>query len=617
MAFYSSLADSHMDNFSHNNMVPFFGSGLRQNMDVNMNQTLLEKYTGYDDSTRIDKTEQPNFADIKQNSFIHENSRGYLTEFERMEVPVLQNNTLPVESIKVGPGTKFTDPVNASGGFQQNDFRDIQYYKDINNLRVKTKPKETYEGRFIDGKKELKRGLQAKLEKNRVNTFHENSDDYLLPNTGPEVKERQRPSINIKKTNRKTTQEVKGNSYAPILGKTIQGAVRNSSKPCLKQFGNRNAQNTSQGLGDSNDYGRTNILVYNNERDITTTRTYEGNLTSYIKSMVAPIMDVIKPTNKEFLIQNAREFGQFQSTIPSKQTIYNPNDPMRTTIKETTVHDTRTGNLKGNEKITTYNPNDVTRTTIKETLIHDTRTGNIKLDPKSIVYDPNEIAKVTLRETLDNIDNNVNLRGHKKHTIYNPEEARTTIRETTIDDNSYGIAGQDKGGGYATNKHDAKPTNKQFMENNKYIGHPENQNADGYKNANFNAKITNKEVTSNHEHFGHASHGENEAMMSYENIYNAVVNQTREQLFQTHTPTQTGTKVTNGPESLNLTQLPIPELQKGMNYNISKIYNEIPSKSRINLTQTNFDNVNPQRLDPSLLKPFHDNPYTQSLTNAV
>ena len=39
----------------------------------------------------------------------------------------------------------------------------------------------------------------------------------------------------------------------------------------------------------------------------------------------------------------------------------------RTTIKETTIHNSREGNVKGPEKLTVYDPIDVAKTTIKET----------------------------------------------------------------------------------------------------------------------------------------------------------------------------------------------------------------------------------------------------------
>ena len=76
------------------------------------------------------------------------------------------------------------------------------------------------------------------------------------------------------------------------------------------------------------------ILVYNNERDITSTRVYQGNLTSLIKSIAAPVIDMIKITKKEEFIDNPRHFGNMGIQIPSKQTIYDPNDIAKTTIKE-------------------------------------------------------------------------------------------------------------------------------------------------------------------------------------------------------------------------------------------------------------------------------------------
>jgi len=621
MAFYSSLADVSMEDFSHNNMVPFFGSGIKQNLSETMNQTLLEKYTGYDDTTRIEKMEQSNFADIQKNVFTHENSQSYLVQLDRMEASRYHNNTLPVEQVKVGLGTKFTDPVNSTGGFQQDAYRDIEMYKNIDDLRVKTKPKETFEGRVVDGIKEHKRGKIGKLDKNRVDTYYETNEDNYFKTTGAYLKDKQRPCVEVKDTNRKDAVEYQGAPNRNI-GNMKYGAVKESSRQNLENFGDRNTNAVNQGMGANYDYGKKNILVYNNERDITSTRTYQGNLTSYIKSMIAPFTDVLKRSNKEYFVQNPREFGQMQSTVPSKQTIYNPNNPARTTIKETLVEDTRTGNLKGFEQITTYDPNDVARTTIKETLIHDAQLGNLNTTLKSIVYNPNEVAKATIRETLDDIDPNVNLVGHNKPRVYNTNEvARTTIKETTIDnDNNIGIvSGQDKGGGHLTNKYRAKHTNKQFTSDNEYMGNPEQEKGDGYKTASFEAKTTNKQITSDKEYFGNAGN-ENDAMMSYEDIYNAVINQTKEELLVKPEPTQNNVKVSVGKDFVNLTNLKIP-CNTDTSTNISQIYQEPPSTQFVNLTQEKRDDettdLDTNRLDPNLLNAFKENPYTHSLNNAV
>lgn len=620
MAFYSSLADTSMENFSHNNMVPFFGSGITQNLNESMNQTLLEKYTGYDNSTHIEKMEQTNFSDIQKNVYTHENSQGYLVQLERMEQSPFHNNVLPVEQVKVGPGTKFTDPVNASGGFQQDTFREVGYYKNIDDLRVKTNPKESYEGRIVDGLKETKRGNFGKVDKNRVDTYYEKDENDMFKTTGAYLKDKQRPCINVKETNRKDTVEYQGVAHKNIGDKKF-GAVQESTRQNLENYGDRNVQSTNKGKGYEYDYGKKNILVYNNERDITSTKTYEGNLTSYIKSMIAPISDVLKRSNKEYFVQNPREFGQMQSTLPKKQTIYDPNDVAKTTIKETLVEDTRTGNLKGYKQVTTYDPNDVARTTIKETLIHDTKLGNLNTTTKSVVYNPKEIAKHTIRETLDDTDGTINLKGHSMQKVYDPNDiARTTVKETTIENDKLGIvSGQDKGGGHMTNKHNAKITNKQFTSDNEYIGNPEQENNDGYKTASFDAKTTNKQITSDVEYYGMAGN-ENDAMMSYDDIYNAVINQTKESLLEKREPTQNSVKFNIGKEYINLTNVKIPCNKDDGNNKISKIYQEPPSKQFINFTQEkNIEHVEQSndRLNPELLQAFRENPYTHSLNNAV
>lgn len=623
MAFYSSLADVSLENFNHNNMVPFFGSGIKQNMNENMNQTLLEKYTGEDHSTRIAKTEQVNFADIQRNAYTHENNQGYLAEYDRMEVPKSMNNVSPTEQVRVGPGTKRDDLVLGSGGFQQDTYRDFGIYKSIDDLRVKTNPKTTYEGRVVEGQMGAKRGKVGAVARHRPPTSFEMGEDRLLKTTGARVKDKQRPCVDVRDTNRQgCATEVRGNAYSANQGDVKRSAVRVSEKPCLQSYGDRNANTAQRGVGERFDYGRTNILVYNNERDITSTKTYEGNVTSYIKSMVAPVMDALRPTNKEYLVQNAREFGQFQRTAPEKQTVHNPNDPLRTTVKETLIHDTRTGNLKSFEQITTYDPNDVARTTVKETLIHDTRTGNLKSATKSIVYDPKMIAKATGRETLKEGDKTVNLKGHARHTILNTNDvAKTTVKETTLENGGLGIvSGQDKGGGYQTNKHDAKYTNKEIMSNNQYVAHPQNENGDGYKTASFEAKATNKQVTSNKEYYGTAGN-EQPSMMSYDDIYNAVINQTRESLLCNQEPTQTGVKVVSGVDTLNLTNVKVPCNRSDGGVGIEKVYQMPPSKETVHLTndtgRTYVRNENNERMDPNLLRAFVDNPYTHSLTNAV
>ena len=94
---------------------------------------------------------------------------------------------------------------------------------------------------------------------------------------------------------------------------------------------------------------------------------------------------------------------------PNKMTVYDPNNPLRTTIKETNIHNRTTNNMNSNvNKLTVYNPDEILRTTIKETTIHDTTVNNLTGNKRIIAYDPDDIAKTTMKETaVHNSRNNL------------------------------------------------------------------------------------------------------------------------------------------------------------------------------------------------------------------
>lgn len=588
MAFYSVLADTKIDNFKHNNMTPFFGGTIKQSVDYSANNTILEKYTGMDNQLVIPKQELSSFNDIYNNRKDNEQEvKGYELQQSRMHKPVTYNNTLPVEQIRVGVGTKHTDPSKPSGGFQQDEYRNIAMYKSTDELRVATKPKETYKARTLNGMKEKKSGNIGKVDKNRVDTFYEKTQDDLFTTTGSYLKPKNRPCTELKDTNRLHNSVAYSGIPYQNKGSRKVGVMKNPSKVQLKSCSNNESNIKTQPHDlSTDDYGRKNILLYTNERDLTTSKSHVGNLSTYVKSMMSPIMDVVKRTNKELSVQNAREFGPMQ-TLVKKQTIYNPNSIAKTTIKETLIHDNHTGQLTSQKK-------------------------------ENIVYDPREIAKTTIRETLKHNDNTINMTGHTKQTVYNPNDtAKTTIKETLIDNNNIGnISGLDNGNGYLTTNMTAPVTNKQITSDNEYLGNPDNENSDGYKNAEFKAKVTNKQITSDHEHIGIPAG--NLEMKSYQDIYNAVINSTRETLEVQPPPTKTNTKITNGTDNVVLTSIPKDKTQC-VNEHISRIYQKYLDKDSQQLTKykEQYHEISNDRIDANLLNAFKNNPYTHPLNSVV
>lgn len=614
MSHYSPLADVTVENFTHNNMVPFFGSKLSQNVSESRNEVLLENFTGISAAgNSAPKTEVNNFSDVSMH-MMPENIPYYTASLDRFQASTMRTNELPVETERVGPGTKFDDPSLPSGGFQQEAYRDVAFYPTVDELRTKTKPKTTFEGRVVDGQREIARAeTVGTFDKNRADTFNEHTEEDMLPNTGIS-KNASRPCIPVRDTNRKIAQEYSGVPFQN-RGDPKYGKIKETSRNQFRNFGARNDTHQGAGVGPADDYGRKGVQVYDNQRDLTSVNTFQGNLTTLIKSMVAPITDALKPTTKQYMVQNAREFGPIHSTAMHKSTVHNPNDVARTTVKETLIHDTRTGNMRSYEKITTYDPNDVARTTIKETNIHDTRTGAMGVKPGSYAKN-NDHTKTTVRETIGEYDKTVNLHGGAKQTVYNPKEiARTTVRETTLSEGALGGVGtMGDSTGYRTAKVNAKTTNKQITSDHYYSGNPENENGDGYKTAAVHAPVTSKQVISDHEHFGMAN-ADTEAARSYEDIYNAIVNTTREGMYEKPLPTPSGPKIAKGTEGVHLTTLPLDQSGSRTTQNIGRIYQEPVSKSSLTLTRENPVVAENDRNNPDLLNAFKNNPYTHSVTS--
>ena len=115
------------------------------------------------------------------------------------------------------------------------------------------------------------------------------------------------------------------------------------------------------------DYGKHSIENKANERDTTQDRMHLNNLSISVKKLITPITDFFRRTRKENAIGNIRPEGNMNAMMPSKQTVYDPNDIARTTIKEQTIDNEYEGSLSANKKHTVYDPNDVAQNNNKRT----------------------------------------------------------------------------------------------------------------------------------------------------------------------------------------------------------------------------------------------------------
>ena len=370
------------ENFQHNNMQPFFKGSVKQNVDVDRGGAMLERHTGRSDMY-VPKKEVECFFEPTGNMG---NACGMpvMTSFyeSRIVAPVSRNNEFPIEQERVGPGLGLGYTSDAAGGFQQANTLDYVRPKTVDELRPGNNPKLSFELPMQGPQKGTsKRGLFSVLSKNKPDTFFENTPDMWLKSRGAETKAMQRPEVLVKATARvQTAVEYEGGAHA----------VSQPGKSAL--------------IGD--DYGKSSICVYDNARTETTTKTVVSNLRSTIKAIAAPLLDAVRRTPKEYLVDAPRVYGNMSIQIPEKATIVDPvaHQP-RTTIKETLIHDTDVSNLHG-APAGPVNADQDTRTTGRETLPVTDSVRNVAATTYRVrVYNVDEVAKRTHRETTDGAKN--------------------------------------------------------------------------------------------------------------------------------------------------------------------------------------------------------------------
>lgn len=367
-----------IDQFQHNNMQPFFRSKITQNVDPDANNMLLERFTGRNDIKQVKKEAKCFFepvSDLTNVCGMPNNSEFYL---DRVAKPIRRNNDFPIEQIRVAPGLNLGYTSQGSGGFQQAETLNYVKGKTVDELRPLSKPKVTLPSRPLAPPKSSidQRGIIGEVAKNRVETSFEQSPDQWLKTTGANLKESSRP-VNIVKP----TARVDGHTE-------YKGVVSGSG--------------SQPGQGERYDYGKSAITVYDNERQTTETKTVVSNLTSIVKAIVAPFLDILRHTPKDYTLDAARTFGNMHAQIPEKATTYDPvNHMMRTTIKETTIHDTQVANLKGPEAVP-VNCEDEAKKTVRETLpVEDTMRNLNGKTYRVIMYSPDAVAKTTVKETTE------------------------------------------------------------------------------------------------------------------------------------------------------------------------------------------------------------------------
>lgn len=438
----------------HDNMIPFIKNKNQQNLNFDAYSNTLGRHTGNDVDYRPKKKECKPFFDITPNNSYVYGSPSF-TETVGMDryVPSQKRQgEKPFQDIRVGPGLAAGYTAEPVGGLNQANARDYIMPKSVDETRVLTNPRLTYEGRIVAGLKSGQRGLQAKIFKHRPETYYNSSPER--GNLSSAIKASQlREKYYMKPTQKQYQKQYYGGLGQAQLSKPRkEGAYRRSTKNNYMNPTPRNAYredswtvNEEANESAVGDYGKNSFDNRANERDTT--------------------QDIMHNIN-------------IGAGMPGKLTVYDPNDITRTTIKEQTEDNDYNGQLTTVKRAATvYDPNDIMRTTIKEQNIDNDYIGQLTGEKRNTTYDPNDVARTTIKE--QNIHNNtpyinMNPQQPRSARIYDPEDiARTTLKEVTIDNEHIGFMGNFqalKAGGYTSTSVDMKNTNRQFTTDWYYQG---------------------------------------------------------------------------------------------------------------------------------------------------
>ena len=355
--------DIQSQNFTHNNMMPFYGSNVKQSLLTN--KRVVDSYTGTDFYTNKKETE-PLFNPNNQieSSFGTQDINSDIQN--RYIASNFRSNELPFDQIQVGTGLDGGYKACGKDGFHQM-YRPMP--KGVDELRTKSNPKIVFNGRKVPGKATNdRRGLQGCVIKKTPDTSFEQSPCQYLVTTGAVIKERQQPTIVLRDTNRKDSVEYIPSANPNTKESSARPLYRKSDKECFETSGPRNLYEDDAWTDiDFGDYGLKNTHFPPNERDCTTVPTPASNFNSVVRAIIAPVLDIFRYTKKQNAIGNIREAGNVGTSQITKNIIYDATDVARTTIKETTIDNDRMGQLSGPIKLTTYDPDDIARRTIKET----------------------------------------------------------------------------------------------------------------------------------------------------------------------------------------------------------------------------------------------------------
>jgi len=334
--------------FKHNNMVPFNGGKVKGNTyNVSMSESILDNMIG-NGSQVIKKIEQAPLFKPEDNVQWAYGAPNQSDFFQSRVNPGMKNNNIkPFESENVGPGLNQGYSSTGSGGFNSGmESRDKWMPYTVDEMRVATNPKLEYRLDNLEGpansyiKNSASLETLGRVEKQKPDTFFVNSQDRWLTTTGAEKGETLRSIQEMGIIRRPDCESnysgVAGNGdrQAGYAQKNFEQSKRTETKTTDVNH------STAVGRGphiDGDNYIKSHTNYANHRSTVKQPDTYRSGFGGAIGAVIAPLLDILRPSRKEESTHNIRVYGEAGTTVPQSY-VLNPQDVTNTTVKETTMY---------------------------------------------------------------------------------------------------------------------------------------------------------------------------------------------------------------------------------------------------------------------------------------
>jgi hypothetical protein len=333
------------DKFKHANMVPFFGGKVRgATAEHNITESVLDNMQGSGSQYFTKKEQAPMFK--PQDGYQYANGAPNMSDFlqSRVNPSLRMANVKPWEEERVAPGLNqgFTSSGGNSGYNSGMEAREMWLDKTVDQLRVDTNPKTSYELAGHEGpgtyynKTAPTAQTQGKVEKHLPDKYFVSGPERWLTTTGLEKAQTARGIEVLHDVNRtNTTAEYYGSRANQSEGTYAPQEYQKARRPVLPVQDYASISANGQGAATTGDYGIKSYSNLSNNRSTTRHDLNVGPVNGFMKAIVSPVMDFLRPSRKEDVVHNMRSSGNASAPV-ERGHIFNPADRTKTTIREMT-----------------------------------------------------------------------------------------------------------------------------------------------------------------------------------------------------------------------------------------------------------------------------------------